>query len=86
MAITQVSYGRLYNTGNYENVRFEAVASVENDDVPAAMAEAMAATHTGFAQWQADRAAEAEQARQAHEAEMQRRRDAAQAKRTELFP
>jgi hypothetical protein len=50
------------------------------------MAEAMAATHTGFAQWQADRAAEAEQARQAHEAEMQRRRDAAQAKRTELFP
>jgi hypothetical protein len=81
MAITQVSYGRLYNTGNYENVRFEAVVSVENDDVAAALTEAKEAVHAGYAQWQADREAEAEQARQEREAEMQRRRDATQTKR-----
>lgn len=80
--ITQVSYGRLYNTGNYENVRFEAVASVENGDEAAALNEAIAAVHAGYAQWLADREAEAEQARQEREAEMQRRRDAAQAKRS----
>lgn len=59
MAITQVSYGRLYNTGNYENVRFEAVASVEDGDTSAAFAEAEAAVHAQYAQWQADREAEA---------------------------
>lgn len=68
MAITQVSYGRLYNTGNYENVRFEAVASVEDGDVAVALAEATEAVHAGYIQWQADRAAEAEQARQEREA------------------
>jgi hypothetical protein len=57
MAITQVSYGRLYNTGNYENVRFEAVVSVEDGDEAAAFNEAQRAIHAGYAQWQADRAA-----------------------------
>lgn len=70
MAITQVSYGRLYNTGNYENVRFEAVVSVEGEDVPAAFEEAKAAVHAGFTQWQAD----LERERVEREAEMQRRR------------
>lgn len=85
MAITQVSYGRLYNTGNYENVRFEAVVSVDGD-AAAAFAEAKMAVHAGYAQWLADRDVEAEQARQEREAEMQRRRDAAQAQRSNLFP
>lgn len=82
MAVTQISYGRLYNTGNYENVRFEAVVSVEADDVPAAFEEAKAAVHAGYAQWQADHEAEIERERQEREAEMQRRRAAAQAKRS----
>jgi secreted protein with Ig-like and vWFA domain len=77
MSITQVSYGRLYNTGNYENIRFEAVASVEDSNVQAAFAEAVIAVHEQYAQWQADREAEAEQARQERQAELQRRRDAA---------
>lgn len=83
--ITQVSYGRLYNTGNYENVRFEAVVSVEDngeDATAAAFEEAKAAVHAGYAQWQADREAEEERQRQEREAEMQRRREAAQAKRS----
>jgi hypothetical protein len=80
--ITQVSYGRLYNTGNYENVRFEAVVSVEDGDVPAALEEAKAAVHAGYTQWQADREAEIEHERQEREVEMQRRREAAQAKRS----
>jgi hypothetical protein len=82
MSITQVSYARLYNTGNYENVRFEAVVSVEDGNVKAAFAEAVIAVHEQYAQWQADREAEAEQARQERQAELQRRRDEAQAKRS----
>lgn len=80
--ITQVSYGRLYNTGNYENVRFEAVVSVEDGDEVAAFKEAERAVHAGYAQWQVDREAEAEAQRIEREAEMQRRREAAQARRS----
>lgn len=80
--ITQVSYGRLYNTGNYENIRFEAVASIEDGDEVAALNEAIAAVHAGFAKWQADREAEAEQLQMRREAELQRRRDEAQSKRS----
>ena len=81
MAITQVSYARLYNTGNYENVRFEAVASVEDGDVAAAFTEVDTAVHAQYRQWEADRETEAAQKRAEWEAEQQRRRDAAQSKR-----
>lgn len=74
--ITQVSYARLYNTGNYENIRFEAVVSVEDHDAPAAFAEAKDAVHSMYIQWQADQEAEAERQRQERAAEIQRRRDA----------
>lgn len=68
MAITQVSYARLYNTGNYENVRFEVVASVEDGDVEAAFTEANEAVHAEHAYWLAEREAEAKAAQLEREA------------------
>jgi hypothetical protein len=69
--ITQVSYARLYNTGNYENVRFEAVATVGDNNTALAFDEAVAAVHEGYAQWLADREAEAAE----RKAELQRKRE-----------
>lgn len=66
--IIQVSYARLYNTGNYENVRFEAVVSVEDGNVDAAFAEASTAVHTQYKQYQADIEAEAQRQRDEWEA------------------
>ena len=34
--ITQVTYARLYNLGNYENERFEVAVTVEDGDVTGA--------------------------------------------------
>jgi len=69
--ITQVSYARLYNTGNYENIRFEALVTVEaGGDAAAAFDEAVGAVHSGYAQWQEDRDAEAAE----RKAELERRR------------
>lgn len=71
--ITQVSYARLYNTGNYENIRFEATVTVESGgDTAAAFDEAVGAVHDGYRQWVTDREAEAAERR----AELQRQRDA----------
>lgn len=72
MAITQVSYARLYNTGNFENVRFEATASIGDECPATAFDEAMAAVHDGYAQWLADREAEAAE----RKAELERKRAA----------
>jgi hypothetical protein len=69
--ITQVSYARLYNIGNYENVRFEAVATVGDNNTALAFDEAVAAVHEGYAQWLADREAEAAE----RKAELQRKRE-----------
>ncbi len=66
--ITQVSYARLYNTGNYENIRFEATASVGEDGAAAAFDEAAAAVHAAYPQWQAAREAEAAQRLQERDA------------------
>lgn len=68
--ITQVTYARLYNTGNYENVRFEATATVGGNNSALAFDEAVAAVHEGYAQWLADREAEAAERR----AEAERKR------------
>lgn len=68
--ITQVSYARLYNTGNYENARFEATATVE-DITAAAFDEVVAAVHDAYTQWLADREAEAAERKN----ELQRQRE-----------
>jgi hypothetical protein len=68
--ITQVSYARLYNTGNYENVRFEATASVGENGPALAFDEVVAVVHEGYAQWLADREAEAAE----RKAELERRK------------
>lgn len=71
MAVTQISYARLYNTGNYENIRFEVVVSVEDNGnvaTAAAFEEAKVAVHAAYAQWMADRETEAAQRLQEREA------------------
>lgn len=78
--ITQVTYARLYNAGNYENVRFEAQATVENDDTAAAYADASAAVHAAYAQWQADREAEEQRQREERQARYATERAAASQK------
>jgi len=70
MAVTQVSYARLYNIGNFENIRFEATASVGADGAAAAFDEAVAAVHDGYVQWKADR--EAEEVKRRNEIQRQR--------------
>lgn len=70
--VTQVSYARLYNTGNYENVRFEATATVGDNNTALAFDEAVAAVHEGYAQWLEDRKAEATE----RKAEIERKRAA----------
>jgi len=46
--ITQIVYARLYNTGNYENLRLEATAIVEDGDTQAAFAEARMAVEIQY--------------------------------------
>ncbi len=72
MAVTQVNYARLYNIGNYENIRFEATATVREDGPAAAFDEAVGAVHDGYAQWVADRDAETAE----RKAELERRKQA----------
>lgn len=89
MAVITVTYARLWNLGNYENERLEAVATVESD-ATSAFAEAVQAVTDQHALMQAERD-EAEEKRQAeYEAERQRRREErettkAKAANTDLF-
>lgn len=46
--VTQVTYARTYNLGNYESLRLEAVASCDGDS-EAGYAEARAAVETEYA-------------------------------------
>ena len=71
MAITQITYERLYNLGNYNNERFVAVVVVEDGDYSAAFLEAKLAIELTHAQFQAERAAELERRRQDQETERQ---------------
>ena len=54
MAIITVTYARLWNLGNYENERLEAVAAVESD-ATTAFAEAVSAVNDQHALMQAER-------------------------------
>lgn len=47
--IISITLGRVYNLGNYETLRLEATASVQDDDVEAAFDEAQAAVETEYA-------------------------------------
>lgn len=49
--ILSVTFGRVYNLGNYENLRLEAHASVQDDDVAAAFDEARAAVEAEHAHY-----------------------------------
>jgi hypothetical protein len=44
MRITQVRVGRVFNTGNYTNHRFEFEADIDEDESPTAALDALAAT------------------------------------------
>jgi hypothetical protein len=54
--ITTVTYERLFNLGNYENLRLAATAVVEDDNVPAAFAEAKQAVEDQHAAYLAEKA------------------------------
>lgn len=56
--VTQVSYARLYNIGNYENVRFEVVVTVSGGDTEVSFSEAIFAVHQAYIQWVAQRRSE----------------------------
>lgn len=82
MSVTIVRYERLYNTGNYENVKFCAEVIVENGEDPAAaFAEANTAVHAAYVQWQADCEAEAKRQQEEYEAERKRRQEQRDAER-----
>lgn len=61
--ITQVSYERVFNLGNYENHRISATASVENDEYHVAFAAARSAVEEQHALFIAEREAEQERKR-----------------------
>lgn len=75
MAITQITYARLHNLGNYENERFEVVVTVEEGDVAGAFAEARYATDAARSAAQIEREEQAEQHRLRMEQERQRKID-----------
>lgn len=55
MEILTLTYGRLYNLGNYENEKIEVTVSVDNNDVATARAAAVAAVETEHIQLLAER-------------------------------
>jgi hypothetical protein len=55
MEILTLTYGRLYNLGNYENEKIEVTISVDNGDVAAARIAAVAAVEAEHAQMLAER-------------------------------
>lgn len=72
--ITQVTVERLYNLGNYENIRLAAVAMVENEQVGPAFAEARTAVEAHYAAFLAEREEAERLRREEYEAEQARRR------------
>jgi hypothetical protein len=67
MAVTTVTYARLWNLGNYENERLEATATVESD-AATAFAEARGAVEAEHARLQAERDAAEQRRREEWEA------------------
>jgi hypothetical protein len=67
MAIITVTYARLWNLGNYENERLEAVATVESD-ATTAFAEAVSAVNDQHTLMQAERDAAEQRQREEWEA------------------
>ena len=81
--ITQVTVERLYNLGNYENIRLAATATVEEGQVEAAFAEARVAVEGHYATFIDERAAEARRQQEEYEAERARRRAEREAERAQ---
>lgn len=73
MAIITVTYARLWNLGNYENERLEAVATVESD-AESAFAEAVQAVNDQHALMQAERDAAEQRRHEEWEAKQQEAR------------
>ncbi len=83
MAISRVVVARLHNLGNYENIRFECEATVEDGDVPAAWSEARRACADAFLTFEADREAEERRAREEREARYKAEREEDERRRLE---
>lgn len=82
MAVTRVIVARLHNLGNYENIRFECEATVE-DDVGAAWSAARQACAAAFTAFEADREAEEQRARKEREARYKAQREEDERRRLE---
>lgn len=83
MAVTKVIVARLHNLGNYENIRFECEATVEDGDVAAAWATARQACAAAFTAFEADREAEEQRAREEREARYKAQREEDERRRLE---
>lgn len=83
MATTRVIVARLHNLGNYENIRFECEATVEDGDVPAAWSVARQACADAFTAFEADREAEEQRRRAEREARYKAQREEDERRRLE---
>lgn len=76
--ITAVTYARLYNIGNYENIRYEAVVTVEDGNIDAAFDMGRRAVEAQYARFEQEREEAAERQRQEWKAEAARRQEEAE--------
>ena len=79
--ITQVTVERLYNLGNYENIRLAATATVEEGQTEAAFAEARAAVEAHYTMFIDERHAEARRQQEEYEERRRQQRAEAEAER-----
>lgn len=79
--IKEVTVERLYNLGNYENIRLAATATVESGEDQEAFAEARAAVEAHYAAFLEERAAAERKQQEEWEAKRQRRLAEQQAQR-----
>jgi hypothetical protein len=79
--ITQVTVERLYNLGNYENIRLAATATVEEGKVKEAFAEAGAAVEAHYTAFIDERAEAARKAQEEYEERRRQQRAEMEARR-----
>lgn len=71
--ITTITVGRLFNTGNYENMRYEVQISVEDGDIDGAFSMARSTIEAQHARFLAEREEAARQEQEAWRARRQQR-------------
>lgn len=86
--ITEITVGRLYNTGSYENMRYEVQIIVEDGDVDGAFTMARSTIEAQHAAFLAEKERKEEEAaerqRQEWEARRERQLQEAEARREQL--